>query len=272
MEALASKVGRGAVVAATLAIAALAGSVIAISRDGADPDLAAPARSVAPGLIGLDAPEGRRLLFESEAHAAFLPLISHFETQKSVAHCGVASIVMVLNALQVPAPTTASYGSYRLFTQNNLLSELTDAITTDDAVARRGMSLGEVADVLRAYGASVDVHYAGASSIEEFRKLAVEHLSQADRYVIVNYSRAAMGQEGPGHISPLGAYDADSDSFLVLDVSRYKAPAVWASAQQLFDAMAQPLAPGKARTRGFLLIGTASDVDRDRTSVAGPPI
>ena len=34
-----------------------------------------------------------------------------------------------------------------------------------------------------------------------------ENLATAGDYVIVNYSRPALGQEGSGHISPLGAYD-----------------------------------------------------------------
>jgi hypothetical protein len=35
--------------------------------------------------------------------------------------------------------------------------------------------------------------------------------------VIVNYLRNAIGQEWGGHISPLAAYDADTDRFLILD-------------------------------------------------------
>jgi hypothetical protein len=269
VESSAPKLGRGAVVATVLAITGLVGSAIAVSRIEPDLDLASPTRTVAPGLISLEASEGRRLLFESEAHAAFLPLISHFETQKSPTHCGPASMAMVLNALKVPAPT-ASYGSYRLFTQDNLLNERTDAITTDAAVTRRGMSLAEVADVLRFYGLSVDLHHAGASTIEKFRNLAVEYLRKPDHYVIVNYSRTAMGQEGHGHISPLGAYDADSDRFLILDVSRYKAPAVWAPTERLFTAMAEPLGPGKTQTRGFLLIRKGSDNNSVQAPAAPP--
>jgi Phytochelatin synthase len=34
----------------------------------------------------------------------------------------------------------------------------------------------------------------------------------------------AIGQEQGGHISPLAAYDAETDRFLILDVSRYKYP------------------------------------------------
>ena len=83
-----------------------AGSLAAVAAlDGRLPlpgaryvELAEPVRPVAPGLIRLDGDDGRRLLFESEAHAAFLPLTSHFETQLSLTHCGTASIVMVLNA------------------------------------------------------------------------------------------------------------------------------------------------------------------------------
>ena len=236
-----------AVVAAMLAIGFVSDHWF--SRDSSD--LASQTRTVAPGHVGLDAPEGRQLLFESEAHEAFFPLISHFETQESLAHCGPASIVMVLNALAVPAPT--AFGSYRLFTQDNVFSALTKPITSERTVRRRGMALIEVARVLRAYGLSVDVRYAGQSSLGEFRDQAAEHLRQPASHVIVNYSRSALGQDGPGHISPLGAYDADSDRFLILDVSRYKAPAVWVLAEHLFEAMAEPIGPD-AGTRGFLLI------------------
>jgi hypothetical protein len=54
---------------------------------------------------------------------------------------------MVLNALEVPAP--AAFDSYRLFTQDNVFDALSDPITSDRAVARRGMALIEVASVLR---------------------------------------------------------------------------------------------------------------------------
>lgn len=242
--------------AGTLAAAVLAVVLVNdrwLVRGGSD--LAAQTRIVAPGLVRFEAPAGRRLLFESEAHKAFFPLIAHFETQKTTAHCGPASMVMVLNALEVPAP--AAYDSYRLFTQDNVLDVPSGPIVNDSAVERRGMALIEVARVLRAYGLSVDVHYAGQSSVDAFRDQAAEHLRRPGSHVIVNYSRTALGQDGPGHISPLGAYDADSDRFLILDVSRYKAPAVWVLAARLFEAMAEPIGPD-AGSRGFLLIRAPS--------------
>jgi glutathione-S-conjugate glycine hydrolase len=134
-------------------------------------ELASQTRVAGPGHVRFEAPEGRRLLLQSETHEAFFPLIAFFETQKSTVHCGPASMVMVLNALEVPAP--AAFGSYRLFTQDNVLDALSEPIVTDRTVARRGMTLIEVANVLRAYGLSVDVHYAGQSSIDAFRRRSI---------------------------------------------------------------------------------------------------
>ena len=36
----------------------------------------------------------------------------------------------------------------------------------------------------------------------------------------------------------MGAYHPPTDSFLIMDVAKYKYPPVWASADTLFDAMA----------------------------------
>ena len=51
---------------------------------------------------------------------------SNFLTQKTQAYCGVASIVMVLNGLGVPAPAVPEYVPYRTFTQDNVLTPETD--------------------------------------------------------------------------------------------------------------------------------------------------
>ena len=95
----------------------------------------------------------------------------------------------------------------------------------------------------------------GDSDLHEFRTLAVQHLGAPDRYVIVNYLRNAIGQERGGHFSPLAAYDADTDRFLVLDVSRYKYPPIWVAADALYGAMNTPDSDNADRTRGFVLVG-----------------
>ena len=234
-------------------------------------DLALPARPIGDELIRLDTPQGQKLLFESEARTAFLPLVAFYETQRSQTYCGVASLVMVLNALQLPAPTADEYGTYRIFTQGNLLNGRTDNLISQRTIVRRGMLLAEVPRVLEAYGAEVELHQAASSSVESFRALAVRYLSEPNHHVIVNYSRAALGQEGIGHISPLGAYDTATDRFLILDVARYKTPAIWIMTQDLFEAMAAPKSPGSSQARGFLLVRKRPDPNAEHVQSAAAP-
>ncbi len=74
-------------------------------------------------------------------------------------------------------------------------------------------------------------------SDESIRKELTENLKNAGDYILVNYSRKALAQEGSGHVSPIGAYDKKSDSFLVMDVSPNTANWVWVSAHDLISAM-----------------------------------
>ncbi len=113
--------------------------------------------------------------------------------------------------------------------------------------------------MLAVYGVSVEIRYAAPPS-REVSEAGGQESGRSRPPRGRQLLPPPLGQEGPGHISPLGAYDAESDRFLILDVSRYKAPAVWVSTGQLFRAMAQPLGAGNARTPGFLLIRTLSDV------------
>src|SRR5262245_27861780 len=74
-------------------------------------------------------------------------------------------------------------------------------------------------------------------NLHAFRRQAVAALNDDNHFVLVNYLRKAIGQQAGGHISPLAAYDADTDRFLILDVGRYKYPPIWVEAATLFGAM-----------------------------------
>ncbi|KAL3816895.1 hypothetical protein ACHAXA_006971 [Cyclostephanos tholiformis] len=63
-------------------------------------------------------------------------------------------------------------------------------------------------------------------------------LIDPDARVMINYDRRGLGQVGGGHFSPLGAYHVATDSFLVMDVAKYKYPPVWVGADTLYGAMA----------------------------------
>jgi hypothetical protein len=55
-------------------------------------------------LTALNSEQGEKFFLESAARQAYFAVADNFVTQKTQAYCGVAGIVMVLNALHAPAP------------------------------------------------------------------------------------------------------------------------------------------------------------------------
>lgn len=210
--------------------------------------------TMSPNLVNFNSKEGGKLLIESQAREDFFPLSSQFVTQNNQAYCGVASIVMVLNSLGIPAPEVPQYKPYRVFTQENFFSnEKTKKVISAEDVARKGMTLAQLGGLLESYGVKVKIYHGADISLDNFRKLAAENLQQPGNFIIVNYLRKAIGQERGGHISPLAAYNQQTDRFLILDVSRYKYPPVWVKAEELWKAMAtHDTTSGK--TRGFVFV------------------
>ena len=208
-------------------------------------------------LTDLNSEQGGKFFFESGALQNYFAVADNYVTQKTQAYCGVASIVMVLNALHTPAPTTPEYQPYHTFTQDNLLDEHTDAILPREVLARQGMTLDQLGALLGLHPATVEVHHAEDGGLDAFRASARDYLATKDHFVIVNYLRKAIGQERGGHISPLAAYDAKSDRFLILDVARYKYPPVWVTAADLFAAMNTTDSANNNKTRGYVLVTKA---------------
>lgn len=213
-------------------------------------------------LVDLRSARGEAFLLEAQPLAAYFPISVTFVTQKTQAYCGVASIVMTLNAIGVPAPTSPEYQPYATFTQENLLDERTDAILPRAVLARQGMTLDQLGGLLALHPIGVDVHHATEGGLDEFRARASAALAAQDRFVVVNYLRKALGQERGGHISPLGAYDAKTDRFLILDVARYKYPPVWVTAADLYAAMNTTDADNDNKTRGYVLVSKGAAAAR----------
>jgi hypothetical protein len=234
--------------------AAWAALILGLSVAGAHADTL----PLPDSLTGFSTHDGEVYFAESDAREAYFPLADAFVTQKTQAYCGVASIVMVLNALGVPAPPVPEYAPYRTFTQDNVLDERTDAVLPRETLARQGMTLDQIGGILATQPVQAEVHHAADSSADEFRKLASAYLGESGHFVLVNYLRKAMGEQLGGHISPLAAYDAKADRFLILDVARYKYPPVWVKTADLFAAMNTPDAANDNKSRGFVLVTAAA--------------
>lgn len=206
-------------------------------------------------LTSLTSAEGQAVLQGSEALADYVPLTSQFVTQINQAFCGVASVVMVLNALGVPAPLATEWERH-YFTQENLFNAQTEAVISRQVIERQGLTLAELAGLVESYPVQAEIYYGSQVSLDDFRNLIRTNLETPGNYVLVNYLRRTLGQERGGHISPVAAYDANTDQFLILDVSRYKYPPVWVPADLLWQAI-NTVDTVSGKTRGFLLIERA---------------
>jgi hypothetical protein len=205
---------------------------------GLAPGRAAPATPTLAEPIPLLDPQGRILLSRSRAQADFLPLVAWFDTQANLAYCGVASAVIALNSLALPAPPAPSHGAYRFWTQTNLFTTPAARGTGGaEAVARRGMTLGQLAGLLAQPGLTVERWHGDQLSLPQLRGLLRQGLADPSDRLLVNYHRAALGQSGGGHIAPLAAYDEASDRVLILDVARYRYPSVWVPTRALWQAI-----------------------------------
>ena len=217
-------------------------------------------------LIALDSEVGEQLLFTSQARSDYLPLSLEFVTQDNLAYCGVATIVMVLNALDIEAPVAPNHQipgrvSYRFFTQENVFeNEKTHNVIKPEVIAKQGMTLEELGGLFKSYPVDVQTFHGEEIDLEQFRKLAVQNLQQPGNFLVVNYLRRSLGQKGGGHISPIAAYHEQSDQFLILDVARYRYAPVWVKAETLWEAM-NTIDSASGKTRGLVMLAANDTVD-----------
>ncbi len=203
--------------------------------------------SLPRALIAADTPAGQQLLSEKGFTADYDSLTRNFESQSRRAFCGVASSVVVLNALEPTAPR---------LTQSTFFTDATNKIRTSLQITFGGMTLAELGQLLQAHGAQVTVYYASDSGLDAFRSIAQKNLATAGDFLLVNYQRAALGQDEVGHVSPIAAYNVETDRLLILDVASYKYPPVWVSTEALWKAM-NTVDPASGRTRGFAVVTEA---------------
>ena len=220
----------------------------------ASPHLFAQTLPLPEQLTSLNSPIGQSLLQASEAQADFVPLISQYVTQENQAFCGIASTVMVLNSIGIPAPNAPEWNR-DYFTQDNVFTAQTEAIITRQKIARQGLTLAELAGILASYPVQVERHHGSDVSLNQFRELIAANMAEADNFIVVNYLRRSIGQERGGHISPLAAYNADTDQVLILDVSRYKYPPVWVEVETLWNAI-NTVDSVSGLTRGVVVVSS----------------
>jgi len=239
-----------------------------------------PTQLESASVVDWTSSEGQARLARATAKQDFFRLANHFEGQRNKIACGVATATIVLNSFRIRNAegtklpldqqgfdsafkkqlTGGFEPRFERYTQKNVFSKDKKAPKTEAQVYGSsvkgakdfGFQLRQMAQFFRWQGLEVDIRVADGSLTEEtLRKEAVENLKNAGDVVVVNYARKALGQAGGGHISPLGAYDEQSDSFLVMDVNPNKANWVWVTTTALVRAMSTY---DTLENRGYLLV------------------
>jgi hypothetical protein len=212
---------------------------------------------VPPNLVALMQPEGQKRLISSGSNQgssqSYWPLSQYFETQRNEAYCSVASSVMALNALGIKRPESSQYPDFPYFSQQDFFHSVDPQVADAARVSREGMTLDQLGAVLSGFPVVVKKFHSGDLTLVQFRDLIRETTAHDDRFALLNFRRVDIGETGGGHWSPLAAYDAASDSALLLDVARYKYPAVWVPIAQLYAA-SQAVDSVSGFSRGLVIV------------------
>ena len=248
--------------------------------------LLSQAPSVTSETLDWASQEGVSRLNTAKIKQDFFSLAPQFEGQSNKTFCGVASMVIITNALRVSAegsgipldnsrltqaesvyfPKGVSPQFHR-YSQESILkkSDKTRAQILGEPKIKGGksdygMQLSEITQLAKSLDLKVQTTHVMPKRLDELdyilsiKAQLKRALEQPDSYVIANYSRKALNQQGSGHFSPLAAYDDISDSFLIMDVSNTYQTWVWVSTQDLLQAMATI---DQDKPRGFVIITEA---------------
>jgi len=196
-----------------------------------------------------------------------LNLLSQFRTQDEPSFCGISTLVMCLNALMID-PSQTWKGVWRWWSE-----ELLDCCVSLDDAKKHGITLDEFVCLAVCQGVDVQscrpppVEIDGddlvsQSSYQAFRTAIFAATSSppaTTSVFVVSYDRKVVGQTGSGHFSPVGAYDEETDSVLVLDVARFKYPPHWMPMRTLWEAT-RTNDKSTGKPRGWVTLTRAPDL------------
>ncbi|KAG8468007.1 hypothetical protein KFE25_007059 [Diacronema lutheri] len=209
--------------------------------------------------IAFSSVEGRALFREALADGtmeSFFPLAEQLHTQAEPSFCGLATLVVVLNALAVD-PGIVWKGPWRWYHEGAL-----DCCKPVELIKQDGIDLDEFVCLARCQGVGASLTRADGhegAALDNFRAAIDTHARSTgvSRALVVAYTRKGLGQTGDGHFSPIGGYHRARDLCLILDTARFKYPPHWVPVQSLWRAMSL-IDESTQRPRGYVEISRPS--------------
>ncbi|KAJ1902312.1 hypothetical protein LPJ66_000072 [Kickxella alabastrina] len=221
-------------------------------------------RTLPENLVSFTSSDGRKLFKESlnEGYAeGYFNLAGNFTVQSEPAYCGPSSLAMVLNALEVD-PGRTWKGVWRWYSD-----ELLESCRTESDLKANGITFDQFLCLASSH-AQVVAKRGKAATREEFLR-DIQYVTQRDDvFMVLSFSRQALGQTGDGHFSPIGAYHPGTNQALVLDSARYKYPSWFCDVDKLYDSL-QPVDEDTNLPRGYFLI-SRRDAQLDLSLLSSP--
>jgi len=212
--------------------------------------------------------DGLERLNRSKYNSDFYQLANFYQPQENPLYCGAATAVIILNASNYGEISSQKTGEvkkpkdlggdvipFKLYLQQDFFNKKVQKIKSKkiidlkqakklvngDPVYDPGVTLSEFSQMLK-YGHNFKVTKIHAlknteKEIEQFRKNLKTAFTNDKKYIIANYNGKKIGKKTGGHISPVVAYDEQSDSVLILDVALHKEKWFWVSIQEFYEAM-----------------------------------
>ena len=228
-------------------------------------------RLLPKNLVDFCSDESRNRLVRSLSNGTafpYLALSSCFNIQAEPAYCGVTTLAITLNALQID-PQRIWKTPWRWYTE-----DLLKCCRPLEDVKKVGITMEEFQCLAQCNGAVCDLVRASEVDYETFKESVTRICtgkfteSQSEEFLCVSYNRKTLEQTGDGHFSPIAAMDSKTNSVLVLDTARFKYPPHWVPMELMFKALL-PLDPATGLSRGYLVLRAKNilkDQDNRRVS------
>jgi len=185
-----------------------------------------------------------------------------WEAQITQSYCAIATLAAVLDSLRDEStpfrfPVDPVYSPYLWATQHTIIQidakdphscaqHALGGLANANAVVRIGLGLVMMPKLANCYLQGKDYdngyvaeHYPADPSVSyhHLKEVVIDALQDPHSRIMLNYKRGGIGQDGGGHFSPLGAYNAQEDMFLIMDVAKYKHPPVWVKWENLLGGV-----------------------------------
>lgn len=209
-------------------------------------------RALPATCISFSSPEGKSIFREalSSGHMeCYFKLASQLRTQDDPAFCGLATLVMVLNSLEVD-PKRVWKGPWRWYHE-----EMLDCCSSLDNIRSEGITFDQFSCLATCNGLSIleERRVDGSADKGHFRQLITDVTSRDDRVLVAAYSRKTVQQTGDGHYASIGGYHPAKDLVLLFDTARFKYPPHWLPVDLLWESM-HALDNETKKPRGYFLL------------------